>query len=374
MKIILSDKEVKMAASLDANNSTEDRYWKALVDRDAGFDGQFFYAVKSTGVYCRPGCKSRQPRRENVLFFETAQAAENAGYRPCKRCSPAGKHPDHERSAAIIEACAIIDQADQPPGLQDLAQAVGLSPYYFQRLFKRIVGISPKDYFEEKRAGRMRANLQNGQPISEAIYDSGFGSNSRLYSQAGDILGMAPSVYRKGGDGLRLRFSVVTTHLGWVLVAASERGICAIDFGESPAALEETLARRFPAATITKDDVDFASWVRKVTAFLESPRTGLDLPLDIQGTAFQRRVWQALKSIPFGSTTSYAEIAVKIGKPKAVRAVAQACAANKIAVAIPCHRVVRSNGDLGGYRWGRERKRKILAMEQDKPENSHSTD
>jgi len=353
-----------MAATLDVNDSIEDRYWEALVERDARFDGHFYYAVKSTGVYCRPGCKSRQPRRENVLFFETTQAAEQAGYRPCKRCSPAGKDPDQEHHEAVIEACAIIDQADQPPALQELAQAVDLSPYYFQRLFKRIVGISPRQYFEEKRAGRMRANLQSGHSITEVVYDSGYGSNSRFYSQAADILGMAPSLYRKGGAGLRLRYSILKTHLGWVLVASSERGICAIDFGDSPATLEEALVRRFPAAKITKDDADFTAWIEKVAAFLESPRAGLDLPLDIQGTAFQRRVWQALKSIPFGSTASYAEIAQKIGKPKAVRAVAQACAANKIAVAIPCHRVIRSDGDLGGYRWGIERKRKILELEQ----------
>ncbi len=355
-----------MDTALDLIDKTEEQYWEALVKRDVRFDGVFFYGVKTTGIYCRPGCKSRQPQRENIRFFHSTDEAEAAGFRPCKRCSPAGEDTAHAQNSAVLKACEIIAQSERPPVLQELAGAVGLSPFYFQRLFKRIVGITPRQYFEEKRAGRTRDNLLHTKTITDAIYDSGFGSNSRFYSQAGDVLGMQPSVYKRGGIGMRVRYTTVNTHLGWVLVAVSERGVCAIEFGENPAALEKTLASRFPGAVIAEDDAGFADWVSKITDYLEAPHQGLDLPLDIQGTAFQRQVWQALRAIPFGETASYADIAQKIGKPKAVRAVAQACAANKIALAIPCHRVVQSDGGLGGYRWGRARKQKILDLERAK--------
>lgn len=350
-------------------NENEDLYWDALVERNARFDGVFFYGVETTGIYCRPTCKSRRPQRQNVRFFLSTTEAEDAGFRPCKRCTPHDESTDHDRHAVILKACSTIDQAARPPALRTLADAAGLSPFYFQRLFKRIVGITPRQYFDEKRVGRMRDNLRQGQTITEAIYDSGFGSNSRFYSQAAEMLGMPPSVYKRGAKDQHIRYSIAQSHLGWVLVAATQRGVCAIEFGESRAALEKRLTLRFPSAVIEEEDTQTSGWIAEVVAFLDTPSKEMDLPLDIQGTAFQRQVWQALKSIPYGSTASYAEIAVKIGRPAAVRAVAQACAANKIALAIPCHRAIRSDGSLGGYRWGAERKKKILELEQGKPDN-----
>lgn len=344
--------------------ATEDERWQAVVERDPHADGSFFMGVTSTGVYCRPGCKSRLPRREHVRFFDSQDAAEQAGFRACKRCNPRREGTSTPQQAAILRACVLLDRAEEPMTLAELAAAVGLSPYYFQRLFKERVGITPKQYSLQKRSERVRSRLRDDGRITDAIFEAGYNSTSRFYSQAGASLGMKPTTFKQGGDGLRLNYAIVESYLGWTLVAASDMGICAIDFGDAPEALEARLAQRFSGAVLFKNSVEFTAWVTEVVSFLRSPERGLDLPLDVQGTAFQRKVWQALRSIPAGDTASYADVAERIGSPKAVRAVAQACAANRIAVAIPCHRVIRSDGELGGYRWGLERKRKLLELEK----------
>ena len=343
--------------------STDQERWKALVERDKRADGAYVYGVVTTGIYCRPACSSKQPNRENVRFFDTFQDAEQAGFRPCKRCDPdaLGERPAHHE--AIVQACRLIEESEEPPSLANLASAVGFSPSYFHRLFKKEVGLTPKQYATAVRASRVRASLQTGSNVTEAIYDAGFASSSRFYDKSTDTLGMQPSKYRNGGQDMRIRFTVAQCYLGWVLIAATEEGVCAIDLGDDPRSLEQALRTRFSRAEFVAQDPAFMAWVAQVLAFLESPRERLDLPLDIEGTAFQQRVWQTLQEIPPGSTASYADIAARIDNPKAARAVAQACASNRIAVAIPCHRIVRSDGSLGGYRWGGERKRKLLERE-----------
>ncbi len=345
-------------------NRTDQTRWEAVVQRKQETDGAFVYGVLTTGVYCRPGCPSRLPRRENVRFFETAQEAEMAGFRPCKRCSP----NEHERrdtnAAAIAQACRTIEEAEEPPSLEALAEGAGLSPFYFHRLFKKIVGVTPKQYALQKRLERVRASLQASSTVTEAAYEAGFASSSRFYQEAPAALGMRPTDYKNGARGLAIRYTIAPSYLGWVLVATTVRGICAIDLGDSPQALQERLQASFPAAEL-HDEPNLGAWVAKVLSLLQAPRLGLDLPLDIQGTAFQRRVWSALREIPAGTTASYADIAARIGQPKAARAVAQACAANPIAVAIPCHRVVRGDGEMGGYRWGVERKKALLERERE---------
>lgn len=343
--------------------STEQARWEALVRRDLQADGAYVYGVVTTGVYCRPACSSRQPNRENVRFFDTFEQAEEAGFRPCKRCDPRSPEGNEPHTEAIARACELIDEAEEPPTLAELASAVGLSPSYLHRLFKRMVGVTPKQYAMEKRLGDVRDRLQTNATVTEAIYESGFGSSSRFYEDITGKLGMKPSEYRSGGQGMRIHSAVAQSYLGWVQVATTAKGICAIDLADSPGDLRERLHARFPKARFVEDDPNFRVLVSQILAFLESPQDGLDLPLDVQGTAFQRRVWLALREIPPGSTVSYGEIAARIGNPKAARAVAQACASNPVAVAIPCHRVVRSDGNLGGYRWGQERKSKLLEQE-----------
>jgi len=340
---------------------TDDQKWHAVVLRDRRGDGLFFYAVRTTGVFCRPSCFSRVPRRPNVQFFHTCDEAERAGFRACKKCTPRaarGRVPE-----AVAQACRMIEEAEQPPPLNELAGAAGLSPFYFHRLFKNVVGVTPKAYAAARRVQRFQDGLASGRSVTTAMYDAGFGSSSRCYESAAAHLGMTPSQYKNGGSGHLIRFAVAECYLGWVLVAATERGICVIEFGDTDAALLDELKARFPNAELRSDDADFRTWVRKVLAYIEAPVGGLDLPLDIQGTAFQRRVWQALQSIPAGTTATYAEIAEQIGQPSAQRAVAQACGANPVAVAIPCHRVLRTGGEVGGYRWGVKRKHAILERE-----------
>ena len=343
---------------------SDDDRWEALTKRDSLACGEFVYGVLTTGVYCRPNCTSRLPHRENVRFFETGKDAERAGFRPCKRCKPESTDWKQPQTRAVLKACRMIAEADEPLSLKELAHAAGLSPFHFQRLFKKIVGVTPKQYAMEKRSNRVREHLREDSTVTNAMYHAGFGSSSRFYEKATATLGMKPSIYKNGAQDMRIRFAIAPCFLGWVLVAATAQGICAIDFGDSPETLEEGLHRRFPKAEIHAPDPDFTAMVAKVLTFLEDPHRGrLDLPLEVQGTAFQRRVWQILQEIPPGDTVSYTDIASRIGKPNAARAVAQACAANPIAVAIPCHRVVRGNGQLGGYRWGIERKRVLLERE-----------
>ena len=344
-------------------SSRDEARWEAFVARDASFEGQFYIAVKTTGVYCRPGCPARLPKRANVRFFDTRDEAERAGFRPCKRCKPDQPSLGELHAGKIAQACRLIETADEAPKLDDLAEAVGLSPYHFHRIFKQALGVTPKAYATAHRANRVREGLGRSGTVTEAIYDAGFNSNGRFYANASEVLGMTPTDFRSGGAGQAIRYAIGTCSLGSVLVAASEKGVCAILFGDEPESLGKELQVMFPRARLIGGDKAFEKLTAKVLAFVEDPAKGLDLPLDVRGTAFQHRVWEALRRIPVGSTASYAEIAEKIGAPQAVRAVARACATNRIAVAIPCHRVVRSDGGLSGYRGGVERKRALLAKE-----------
>ena len=343
---------------------SDDDHWQALVKRDPRACDEFVYGVLTTGVYCRPACASRLPNRENVRFFETSMEAEQAGFRPCKRCRPEKPDWKEAHALAVLKACKRIDEAETPPSLKELAEGACLSSFHFQRVFKKIIGVTPKQYAMERRAGRLREHLRKDSTITGAMYDAGFGSSSRFYERATVTLGMKPSAYKNGAQDVLIRFAIAPCFLGLVLVAATAQGICAIDFGDSIEALKENLRRRFPKAEVQGSDPGFTAMVAKVLAVLEEPHRGrLDLPLDVQGTAFQRRVWLALQEIPPGDTVSYTDVASRIGKPTAARAVARACASNPVAVAIPCHRVVRGNGQLGGYRWGLDRKRVLLERE-----------
>lgn len=349
-------------AALQNCRSDEER-WEAVQRRDSAADGSFYYSVKSTGVFCIPSCPSRLAKRENIAFHPSADAAMAAGFRACKRCSPGGP-PLHQRHAAsIATACRQIETAVECPSLDEMARSAGISRFHFHRLFKKITGVTPKAYSSACRARRLRGLLPESKTVTEAIYAAGFESNSRFYAQSCSLLGMKPKPFRHGGRGESIRFAIGESSLGPVLVAATLKGVCAVFMGDDPEALVTDLHRRFPKAGITGGDADFDRLVTRVIAFVEAPELGWDLPLDLRGTAFQQRVWQALREIPAGSTESYAGIADKIGLPKAVRAVAGACAANPVSVAIPCHRVLRSDGGLSGYRWGVERKRALLDRE-----------
>ena len=341
----------------------DDDKWAAVVHRDVRADPVFFYSVRTTGVYCRPSCAARLARRENVRFHATTTEAEAAGFRPCKRCRPNEQPLSVRRAEAIAKACRLIEEAEESPDFDAVAASVGMSRFHFQRVFRSITGLTPKAYALARRATRVREQLKRSATVTDAIYEAGFNSNGRFYATADGMLGMKPTDFREGGSNTQIRFAIGETSLGSVLVAASDKGVCAILFGEEPGALFEDLQGRFPKARLVGGDRAFERWVAKVVGFVEAPRLGLDLPLDIRGTVFQRRVWKALQEIPIGSTASYSEVAKKLGAPGSARAVAQACAANRLAVAIPCHRVVRSDGGLSGYRWGVERKRTLLARE-----------
>jgi AraC family transcriptional regulator, regulatory protein of adaptative response / methylated-DNA-[protein]-cysteine methyltransferase len=340
----------------------EDR-WAAVAGRDRNADGSFYYSVETTGVYCRPSCAARLPRRENVRFHLTCEAAERAGFRPCRRCRPSEPALMTQRASAIEKACRVIENADELPNLDDVAAATGMSRFHFQRVFKCVTGVTPGAYFTENRAHRVRTELTQRETVTEAIYSAGFNSNGRFYETSSQVLGMTPTNFRSGGEGTTIRFAVGQCSLGAILVGATDRGVCSILLGDDPDVLVHDLESRFPKAQLIGGDKEFEQWVAKVVGLVEAPRQGFDLPLDVRGTAFQQRVWKALKEIPAGSTASYTDIAARIGAPKAVRAVAQACASNSIAVAIPCHRVVRNDGALSGYRWGVERKRALLKRE-----------
>jgi AraC family transcriptional regulator of adaptative response/methylated-DNA-[protein]-cysteine methyltransferase len=344
----------------EAEATARDPRWPAVAARDRDADGRFFYSVRTTGVYCRPSCGARTPRPENVAFHASTQAAEQAGFRPCKRCKP---DQADAQAAMVAELCRVIESAEEAPTLDALAEHAGLSPFHLHRVFKAVTGVTPKAYAAAHRARKVRDALSQTDSVTEAIYDAGYNSNGRFYEESDRVLGMTPSAYRAGGADVTIRFAVAECSLGAILVARSERGVCAILIGDEPDALARDLQDRFPQATLVGGDADFEQLVAQVIGLVEAPRLGLDLPLDLRGTAFQRRVWEALRQIPAGETTSYAAIAERIGAPKAVRAVAQACAANPVAVAVPCHRVVRRDGGLSGYRWGVERKRALLERE-----------
>lgn len=337
--------------------------WAALASRDPAADGRFVYAVRSTGVYCRPSCPARPARRENVSFHPTGEAARAAGFRPCLRCRPDEPSQAERHGRAIARACRLIEGAETPPGLDALARAAGLSAYHFHRVFKRVTGVTPKAYADARRAARVASGLQGAGTVTQAVYEAGYNAPSRFYAGSAARLGMTPTAYRRGGAGTAIRFAVGACALGAILVAATEIGVCAILLGDDPDALARDLQDRFPRAAITGGDAGFEALVARVVGFVEAPRASFDLPLDIGGTAFQQRVWEALRAIPAGGTATYTQIAAAIGQPAAVRAVALACGANAHAVAIPCHRVVRSDGSLSGYRWGVARKRALLARE-----------
>lgn len=340
-----------------------DPRWQAVVDCDATADGQFVYAVKTTGIYCAPSCASRQPNPENVQFFSDATAAEQAGYRPCKRCRQGMMSLAQFHAGRVAHACRLIEQATENYPLKQLASDVGISAYHFHRLFKAQTGVTPKEYAQALRGKRLQQNLSQEGRVTDAIYQSGYGSDGRFYENATAALGMTPKVFKDGGRDVDVWFAVGQCKLGHILVAESARGICAILLGDAPDALVQSLQQRFPHAGLQGADAEFERRIATIVGFVDAPETGLNLPLDIRGTAFQQRVWQALRDIPLGSTASYSQIAEKIGAPKAVRAVAGACAANWLAVAIPCHRVVKNDGQLSGYRWGVERKKALLDQE-----------
>jgi AraC family transcriptional regulator of adaptative response/methylated-DNA-[protein]-cysteine methyltransferase len=340
-----------------------DPRWAALRSRDAKADGSFFYSVKTTGVYCRPSCAARLPKPENVAFHESRAHAERAGFRPCRRCKPE-QAPAAERTTALVAAmCRKLEESESAPTLDALARHVGLSPFHAHRLFKADTGVTPRVYFAAQRGKRVRGELREHGNVTQAIYGAGYGSAGRFYEEAGARLGMTPSAFKAGGPSASIRFALGECSLGSILVAATARGICAISLGTEPEALLHELERQFPQAELVGADAEFEALVAKVVALVEEPRREHRLPLDIRGTAFQERVWQALRRVPAGEQLSYRELAERIGQPSAVRAVANACGQNRLAVAIPCHRVVRANGGLSGYRWGVERKRLLLERE-----------
>jgi AraC family transcriptional regulator of adaptative response/methylated-DNA-[protein]-cysteine methyltransferase len=337
--------------------------WQGVVARDPSADGKFFYSVKTTGVYCRPSCASRLAKRENVAFHKTQADAEAAGFRACKRCKPGKPSLSESQVALIANVCRQIEEAESSLSLATLARGARMSPYHFHRVFKTITGLTPKQYGVAHRAGRVRSQLTRGRTVTEAIFDAGFNSGGRFYETSHEVLGMTPSAFRAGGENTNIWFAIGQSSLGPMLVAKSAKGVCAILLGADPESLVRDLQDQFPKANLLGGDKDFEKLVSQVVGLIEAPRTGVDLPLDIRGTAFQQRVWSALRKIPVGTTASYTDIARRIGSPKSVRAVAQACGANSIAVAIPCHRVVRTDGGLSGYRWGVERKRALLERE-----------
>jgi AraC family transcriptional regulator, regulatory protein of adaptative response / methylated-DNA-[protein]-cysteine methyltransferase len=346
-----------------ATLSTSDPRWASIVARDTTTDDKFYYSVKTTGVYCRPSCAARLARPENVQFHLTCEDAERAGFRPCKRCKPNEPSLPEQNAATIARACRLIETSEESPSLSRLAAHAEMSVYHFHRTFKAATGLTPKEYAVAHRANRVRASLEANASVTGAIYDAGFNSSGRFYESANGVLGMTPSKFRAGGRGTDIVFAIGACSLGAILVAQSERGICSILIGDDPSILIRNLQDRFPKANLIGGEKGYEDMVAKVVGLIEKPGAGLDLPLDIRGTAFQQRVWKALQQIPLGSTATYSDIANQIGMPKAVRAVAQACGANALAVAIPCHRVVRNDGSLSGYRWGVERKRALLERE-----------
>lgn len=344
--------------------ATDSERWQAVQARDTDADGCFVYAVRTTGVYCRPSSSARLPKRENVEFFDNAEAAEAAGYRPSRRARGDQTSAATERAVLVAQACRLIEAAETPPNLDEIAAQAGMSPFHFHRVFKAETGLTPKAYSSAYRARKLREELSASEAsVTDAIYGAGFNSNSRFYEMSGQLLGMRARDYRAGGTGAVIRFAVGQCSLGAILVAQSQHGICAILLGDDPDQLVRDLQDQFPKAQLIGRDAGFEQLIAQVVGFIEAPSIGLNLPLDVRGTAFQERVWQALREIPPGVTVSYAEIAERIGAPKAVRAVAQACGANHIAVAIPCHRVVRRDGDISGYQWGVDRKRELLRRE-----------
>lgn len=346
--------------------TNEEELWRAVETKDARLDGEFVFAVSSTKIYCRPSCPSRRPRRDRVSFFDLPEAAEAAGFRACLRCHPKDAGAIDPQVELVHRACTLIEelQKEGSVDLNTLGARLGVSSFHLQRTFKGIMGVTPRQYAEARRISGFKASVRDGESVTAAMYDAGFGSSSRLYERAAAELGMTPATYARGGRGLAINYSVADCSFGQLLVAATEKGICAVRLGDSAESLESDLRNEFPAARIGRADKPLGQWVREIIQHLDGGRPVLELPLDVRATAFQRRVWEALQKIPYGSTRSYSEVAEAIGRPTAVRAVARACATNPVALVIPCHRVIREDKSLGGYRWGLERKKKLLAQER----------
>jgi AraC family transcriptional regulator of adaptative response/methylated-DNA-[protein]-cysteine methyltransferase len=353
--------DAKRAKSAYANAA--DR-WAAVTGREREADGHFYYGVRTTGVYCRPSCPSRTAHRKNVVFFNSGAEAVAAGFRACMRCHPDEVSADQRYATLVVQACRLIDSADQAPSLDELAAAVGMSKHYFHRIFRKFAGVTPKAYAVARRDKKIRDGLKSKGTVTEVIYAAGFNSSGRFYETSREVLGMTPTRRRAGGAGETIRFALGECSLGTILVGATDQGVCSILLGDTPEELLQMFQEQFPKAELVGGDADFDAWIAQVVAFIDMPGSELKLPMDIRGTAFQQRVWKALGKIPRGQTASYAAIAKEIGAPKSTRAVAQACGANKLAVVIPCHRVVRSDGGLSGYRWGVERKRALLDREK----------
>jgi AraC family transcriptional regulator, regulatory protein of adaptative response / methylated-DNA-[protein]-cysteine methyltransferase len=347
----------------------EQQYWSAVETRDASQDGSFFYGVLTTGVYCRPSCRSRLPLRRNVRFYRTAADAERDGLRPCKRCRPLAASADEDTVKKIRELCRHIEaHSSEPLPLQTLARQVHLSPHHLQRTFKAVLGVTPREYVEACRIAALKRGLRGDGAVTDAIYAAGFGSASRVYERVKTRLGMTPKQYRAGAEGVQISYGVSDTPLGLLMIGATDRGLCFVQFGASEAGMRAQLEAEYPGAAISKmnasADETFATWMTMLREHLSGLRVSLDIPVDLRGTAFQMRVWNYLLKIPYGEVQSYSEVAAAIGKPNAVRAVASACAANRVALLVPCHRVIRGDGGLGGYRWGIERKRVLIDRER----------
>lgn len=355
--------------SISLAYSTDSQRWQAIEQRDPAADGIFYYAVRTTGVYCRPSCRSRRPKPENIEYFDDCQAAERNGFRACKRCRPADRACP-PAPTAIVAACRLLERAEGPTSLAEIAEQVGLSPYHFHRLFRRIVGVTPKAYAAAQRIKRLQTSLQAAREsasdrttITQALQANGYASSSSCYRHVDEQLGMTPDAYRRAGLGHSVRYAVVPCALGWLAVAATDRGVCMIELGDAPNQLAAEVANRFQGAATLSDDACLRDFTQQVVSLIESPHRPVSLPLDIRGTAFQRQVWEALRAVPAGSTVSYSELAQQVGRPQAIRATASAVAANSLAIVIPCHRAIRSDGGLSGYRWGAHRKQQLLDRE-----------
>lgn len=346
-------------------SANQEDYWQAVLAKDASFDGIFVYAVRSTGVYCRPSCPARRPRRKQVLFFALPEAAQQQGFRSCRRCHPQKATTRNPHAELVQRVCLYIERhLESPVTLATLSKEISMSPHHLQRVFKRIMGISPRQYTEARRLNWLKAQLKEGQTVTTALYETGYGSSSRLYEQTSVRLGMTPATYRRGGKGMQISYTIVDCPLGRLLIAITQRGLCAVSLGDSDAKLVAALLGEYPAAESHRDDVKLSAWVSSLLDHLNGEQIHFNLPLDLQATAFQWRVWEELRAIPYGSTRSYSEVAMAVGNPKAARAVARACATNPVSIVIPCHRVIREDGNLGGYRWGLECKQALLAQEQ----------
>ena len=357
--------------------AANEKRWQSVQTRDRGADGAFVYAVRSTGIYCRPSCASRKPRREQVEFFSLPAAAEQCGFRACLRCRPRLARLRDPRTAAVANVCREIeaqidadgaktatgDASETPLTLRTLSSRAGMSAHQLERAFRSVMGISPRQYADARRMRRLKSRLRKGDDVTTALYDAGFGSSSRLYERAPAQLGMTPATYRQGGAGMKIRYAIVGSPLGRLLVAATDRGISALYLGKEDGPLESSLRKEYPRAELQRDRNSLQGWVGKILEHLRGREPNLDLPTDVQATAFQRRVWEELRKIPYGTTRTYGQVARAIGKPKAIRAVARACATNPVSVVVPCHRVVRADGNLAGYRWGLERKQALLEQE-----------